>query len=147
MNLKLTTKLDRMFRRSSHEESIVLWSVLRSAIGRHVIRSRFVDARAHRDLQDWEFLWDALAWSDELLTRLSRGEWIQEQGPCWLLCDRAKNQAWVMDPQGDNEALPLDTYVIGTDSRTHCFVSPHEEHLGPWIIEFSEHEVNHLKAL
>jgi len=118
-----------------------------AAIEAHLDREKFLDRRRRLPLEEWQYLWDALAWADGHVVRMKPDQWLELSGECWLLADKDRSRAWRIRPGQGSILRDVDVYLIPIGSPDRLYISGHEEALGPWCIPLHPTWVETLRAL
>lgn len=112
--------------------AVTLQNMVGEAIERVADRTPYQDMRAHQPVIEWQYMWDAIPETYRVSSSLDN--WILEQGECWILTDGARNRAWIVESAKGMHFARMDVYLIPRANPTKCFISPHESHLGPYVI-------------
>lgn len=135
-----------LLRADTRHASLVRMAIL-AAIEVHLDREKFTDRRRRLPLEEWEYLWDALAWADDYVVRVKPDQWLELSGECWLLADVDRSRVWRIRPSQGPALRGNDVYLIPINAPDRVFVCGHEEALGPWCIPLVKPSMEALRAI
>ncbi len=119
----------------SPAQAMDIQSKVVNGIEPYLDRSKFTPPRSRRPLVEWDYLWDALAWEDDLVVKVSLKNWVESVGDCWLLADHFRGRAWLASPNLAKGLKGRDVYLVPCQNPSVCYIETHEiPDIGPFLL-------------